>query len=217
MRAVLVFSFLSLLSFSSYAQIQFTTGETTMINPSGRTLILERDNADSWLTFHDPYDYWYSIGIDRSNGGLLSLNYGGDLTSTHFVMDNNGNIGLGTANPFGWRLAVNGSIRAKEVRVETSWADFVFEETYHLPDLEEVEAHIREKGHLKDIPSAEEVAKNGIYLGEMNSKLLQKIEELTLYLIQQNKTIEELTKQKNTLEELLRRVEQLEREHAKKD
>lgn len=189
MRKVFAFSLLSLLSFPSYSQIQFTTGETTMINPSGRTLILERDNADSWLTFHDPNDYWYSIGIDRSNGGLLSLNYGGDLTSTHFVMDNNGNIGLGTPNPFGWRLAVNGSIRAKEVRVETSWADFVFEETYDLPSLDDVEAHIKAKGHLKDIPSAEEVAKNGIYLGEMNSKLLQKIEELTIYLIDMNKVL----------------------------
>ncbi len=217
MNRVILTCFLFLSVLVAHAQLQQVTGETKLVNPNGRTLLIERDNADSWLTFHDPNDYWYSFGIDRSNGGMLSLNYGGDLTSTHFVMDNNGNIGLGTANPLGWRLAVNGNIRAKEVKVETSWADFVFEKGYALPSLEEVEAHIKEKGHLKDIPSAAEVSENGIQLGEMNSKLLQKIEELTLYLIQQNKTIEELTKQKNTLEELLRRVEQLEREHAKKD
>lgn len=217
MNRVILTCFLFLSVLVAHAQLQQVTGETKLVNPNGRTLLIERDNADSWLTFHDPNDYWYSFGIDRSNGGMLSLNYGGDLTSTHFVMDNNGNIGLGTANPLGWRLAVNGNIRAKEVKVETSWADFVFEKGYALPSLEEVEAHIKEKGHLKDIPSAAEVSENGIQLGEMNSKLLQKIEELTLYLIQQNKTIEELTKQKNTLEELLRRVEQFEREHAKKD
>lgn len=217
MKRIILTCFLFLSVLIVHAQFQQLTGETKLINPNGRTLFLERDNEDSWLTFHDFNDAWYSFGIDRSNGARLSLNYGGDLTSTHFVMDSNGNIGIGTANPLGWRLAVNGNIRAKEVKVETSWADFVFEKGYALPSLEEVEAHIKEKGHLKDIPSAAEVSENGIQLGEMNSKLLQKIEELTLYLIQQNKTIEELTKQKNTLEELLRRVEQLEREHAKKD
>lgn len=60
---------------------------------------------------------------------------------------------------------------------------------HNLPTLEEVENHIKEKGHLKDIPSAKEVEKNGIYLGEMDSKLLQKIEELTLYTIEQEKKI----------------------------
>jgi len=88
-----------------------------------------------------------------------------------------------------WKLSVNGKIRTKEVKVETGWADFVFEDDYILPTLSEVENHINEKGHLKDIPSADEVAENGINIGEIQAKLLQKIEELTLYTIQQEKLI----------------------------
>ena len=89
-------------------------------------------------------------------------------------------------------MAVNGKIRAKEIKVETNWSDFVFENGYDLPTLEEVEKHIIEKGHLKDIPSAKEVEENGILLGEMNAKLLQKIEELMLYTIDQQKMINQL-------------------------
>lgn len=89
------------------------------------------------------------------------------------------------------KLSVNGKVHAKEVRVDLNgWSDFVFYEDYKLPTLEEVESHIVEKGHLKDIPSAIEVENNGILLGEMNAKLLQKIEELTLYTIAQQKEIE---------------------------
>ena len=108
------------------------------------------------------------------------------------IFNENGNLGIGTDNPNGWRLAVNGKIKAIEIKVETGLRDFVFCNDYNLPTLKEVENHINEKGHLKDIPSAKEVEKNGISLGEMNSKLLQKIEELTLYTIQQQKEIEEL-------------------------
>ena len=105
----------------------------------------------------------------------------------------NENIGIGTVSPGSWKLAVNGKVRAKEVKVETGWSDFVFNKEYELPSLQEVENHIKQKGHLKDIPSAKEVEENGIFLGEMDAKLLQKIEELTLYTIQQEKKIENLT------------------------
>lgn len=116
------------------------------------------------------------------------------LQNIHLSILTNGNIGIGTTNPNGWKLAVNGKIRAKEIKVETGWSDFVFEKKYDLPTLLEVETHIKEKGHLKDIPSAKEVEENGVLLGEMDSKLLQKIEELTLYTIQQEKEIEKLKK-----------------------
>lgn len=110
-----------------------------------------------------------------------------------------GQVGIGTTNLGEWKLAVNGKIRAKEIKVETDWSDFVFEKDYNLPNLKEVESHIKEKGHLKDIPSAKEVKENGIFLGEMDAKLLQKIEELTLYTIQQEKKI---TEQANEIKEL---------------
>jgi len=102
----------------------------------------------------------------------------------------NGNVGIGTTTTGNHKLAVEGSIGAREVKVEASgWSDFVFEKEYSLPTLKEVAQHIQEKGHLKDIPSAKEVEKNGFFLGEMDSKLLQKIEELTLYTIAQEKKI----------------------------
>ena len=112
-----------------------------------------------------------------------------------FVINTNGKIGLGTTITGSHKLAVEGSIGAREIKVEGSgWSDFVFEKSYKLPSLENVEKHIKEKGHLKDIPSAKEVEKNGFFLGEMDAKLLQKIEELTLYTIQQEKKIKELEK-----------------------
>jgi len=103
------------------------------------------------------------------------------------IISNSGNVGIGTANPNN-RLDVNGTIHSKEVKVDmTGWSDFVFKKEYYLPTLEEVEKHIAEKGHLENIPCEEEVLKNGINVGEMNSKLLQKIEELTLYVIELKK------------------------------
>lgn len=126
-----------------------------------------------------------------TSGGVTSLSSGNDAL-TRMIINASGNIGIGTSTP-AEKLSVNGKIRAKEIKVETSgWSDFVFEPSYKLPDLKQTEVFIKENKHLPDIPSAKEVAENGINLGEMNSKLLQKIEELTLYIIDQNKRIEKL-------------------------
>ncbi|KKL54814.1 hypothetical protein LCGC14_2261650, partial [marine sediment metagenome] len=110
-------------------------------------------------------------------------------------------MAIGTTDTQGYALAVAGDIVAESIKValQTNWPDFVFEEEYALPPLKEVERHIREKGYLMNMPSAYEVKANGIDLGEMNALLLQKIEELTLYLIQQDKKIRELElKNKNS-------------------
>lgn len=111
------------------------------------------------------------------------------------------NVGIGTSDTKGYKLAVAGNAIAEEVKVAQveNWPDYVFKEDYDLKSLEEVEQHIKEKSHLPEIPSEEEVAENGVNLGEMNAKLLQKIEELTLYLIEQNKEIQQL---KNEMAEL---------------
>ena len=131
------------------------------------------------------------IGAFNNNANsILYINGSNSTSNTIINGDGTGNVGIGTMNPNGWRLAVNGNIKTKEVKVTLDdWPDFVFYDNYKLPTLTEVENHINEKGHLKDIPSAKEVEKNGIFLGEMNAKLLQKIEELTLYTIQQQKEI----------------------------
>ena len=98
-------------------------------------------------------------------------------------------VGINTSNlnDPNFKLSVNGAIRAKKIKVEVGWADFVFDEGYELRSLEQVEEHIAKKGHLPEIQSEFEVLENGIFLGEMNAKLLQKIEELTLYLIEEHK------------------------------
>ncbi|WP_159584756.1 hypothetical protein [Marinoscillum sp. 108] len=114
----------------------------------------------------------------------------GTNNSERIRINANGNVGIGTITTGTHRLAVEGSIGAREIKVEANgWSDFVFENDYDLPTLEEVEQHIDENGHLPEIPSEAEVAENGINLGEMDAKLLQKIEELTLYLIEQNKEL----------------------------
>jgi hypothetical protein len=103
-----------------------------------------------------------------------------------------GNVGIGTNTPKE-KLSVNGKIRAHEVKVETAnWPDYVFSPSYKLPDLKETEKFIKANNHLPDIPSAAEVEKEGVNLGEMNARLLKKIEELTLYLIELKKDNEQI-------------------------
>ncbi|MBN1462593.1 MAG: hypothetical protein JXQ69_01395 [Paludibacteraceae bacterium] len=116
-----------------------------------------------------------------------------------FTMTASGKVGIGTVNPQN-ALDVNGTIHAKEVKVDLNgWADFVFEKNYNLPSLAEVNQFIEDNGHLPNIPSAQEVKENGVNLAEMQAKLLQKVEELTLYSIQQQKEIQSL---KSELESL---------------
>jgi hypothetical protein len=117
-----------------------------------------------------------------------------------------GNIGINTSNPT-YPLTVNGTIRSKKVIVDTGWSDFVFDDDYKLMPLHEVEAFIKTNRHLPEIPSAREVEENGVSLGEISASLLQKIEELTLYVIdlkkeneQQQQLIEEQGKQLKKLE-----------------
>jgi hypothetical protein len=100
---------------------------------------------------------------------------------------NDGNVGIGIAHPQS-KLSVNGDITTSRLRVlQTGWSDFVFNQDYKLPTLKEVEAYIAANKHLPDVISAKEVEKNGLDVGDANKQLLQKIEELTLYLIEEHK------------------------------
>ncbi|WP_340066367.1 hypothetical protein [Ascidiimonas aurantiaca] len=165
------------------------------------------DGGHKVLTFNPYTTNFGSIRYDVGGKRFTIETIVDGSLMTHMHIASNGDVivnhklGIGTWNPGTWKLAVNGNIRAKEIKVETEWSDFVFEKDYDLPTLAEVENHIKAKGHLKDIPSAEEVAENGIFLGEMDSKLLRKIEELTLYTIQQEKRLENLESKNKKLEE----------------
>ncbi len=103
-----------------------------------------------------------------------------------------GNVAVGVATvPDGYEMAIEGKLITEEVKVQPSgdWPDYVLAKGYDLPTLEEVENFIKKKGHLIHIPPAAEVEANGIQLGEMNKLLLEKIEELTLYILEQEKRI----------------------------
>lgn len=114
-----------------------------------------------------------------------------------------GRVGIGTTSPT-HLLTVDGQIKAEEVIVDNDVPpDFVFEDDYELRSLEEVERYIDEHGHLPEIPSAAEIKAEGVRLGEMQMKLLQKIEELTLYLIEQNKELTDLKKENALLKKHL--------------
>lgn len=157
----------------------------------------------------------YSIGwnSDPWHTGANTLwqsGYGGIKLFTHatvrLAINKEGNVGIGTSSPQN-KLDVVGTIRATEVKVEAGWADFVFDKDYKLPTLQEVENHINEHKHLPDIPSEAEVKENGVSLGEMQAKLLQKIEELTLYVIKQDKTIKEQGDKMNKQAELIKELQ----------
>lgn len=134
------------------------------------------------------------------SGGTAYTTENANLPTVNWQSQNfyaSGVVGIGTNPNSNFQLSVNGDIRAKEVVVQSGWSDFVFDEGYPLPTLEEVERYIKENGHLKDIPPAAYVQENGVGLAEINTLLLQKIEELTLYIIEMDKRIDELQKVKS--------------------
>ena len=138
--------------------------------------------------------YYFDKTITLSTGHLISprkLSFSTNTTNPCMTILTSGNVGIGTLAPK-YKLDVNGTIRAKEIIVSTTGADFVFADDYQLRPLSEVKAFIQENKHLPEIQSAQEMQKDGISMSELQIKLLQKIEELTLYILQQQETIQEL-------------------------
>lgn len=163
-------------------------GQITVSNGHGSQngsvrLNLRNGNAISWIK-------GVVTGTNTNTGSAIV--FGVPSNSSDGVermrITSSGDVGIGTDNPNGYKLAVAGKVRAQEIKVEmANWPDYVFDKSYHLRSLSETESHIKAKGHLPGIPTAVEVKASGIDLGEMNAKLLQKIEELTLYLIELKK------------------------------
>ena len=132
----------------------------------------------------------------------------GDGSTTFLDIYYNGNVGIGTLTPQN-KLDVAGTIRCTEVKVEAlPWADFVFHPSYKLRSLGEVEQFIKANNHLPEIPTAKEVKENGVGLGEMNAKLLQKVEELTLYIIQKDKENKIQDDKIRVLEEEIKKIKE---------
>jgi len=123
-----------------------------------------------------------------------------------------GKVGIGTTNLNGdYNLFVKTGIRTEKVKVDIAanngWADFVFSPDYELMPLAEVEAFIKENQHLPEVPSAKDLEENGMDLAEMDKIQMQKIEELTLYTLEQEKKIKSLEQKNQELELRLEAIE----------
>ena len=150
------------------------------------------------------------------DAGVNTAGSGGGTHVSRMLLTSNGNLGIGTKDSTNWSLAtstyklnVNGAAIATSVTVKTfpNWPDYVFKKGYTLPSLNEVKTYIDQNHHLPEIPSAQQLAKDGLNLGDMNRLLLKKVEELTLYLIEKDKEIKEADEK---LKAQNQRVEKLE-------
>lgn len=149
-------------------------------------------------------------GIDRVSLGFYTSTHTSSLESRveRMTITDRGNVGIGITTPDA-KLAVKGDIHTREVRVDLDGSmvpDYVFETDYKLLSLDQIEDYISENKRLPEVPSAEEMGKNGLHLKEMNLLLLKKVEELTLHLITQNKINEQQAKE---LDDLKLKIEAL--------
>lgn len=135
--------------------------------------------------------------------GYMSKFTGSNTIGNSAIFESSGNIGIGTTNTHGYKLAINGSVIAESVKIKLNgeWPDYVFEAGYKNVSLGDIEKFIKVNKHLPGIPSKEEVSREGVDLGDMNAKLLEKIEELTLHLIEKEKQLNEISIRMNKLEE----------------
>ncbi len=209
----------TLMTFTSNGRIGIgTTNPTGKLdifgnNPTSTNLILaanysnkyrwrlnttDRGNAiDLDFTSSDFYDTQESVlKLSRSSSGRPEFQL-----YNNAIVANNGNVGIGTNKTSSAKLTVAGNIHTREVKVTIdAGADFVFAEDYLLPDLEFIENFVKENKHLPEILSEKEMQEKGLHLAEMNIKLLQKVEELTLYTIAQQKEINALYSRLQKLE-----------------
>jgi hypothetical protein len=156
------------------------------------------------------------------NSARSPLPYGGGPNSyfTKLYVDGGlittGNVGVGISNPTD-KLAVNGTIHSKEVKVDIQgWPDYVFQTDYQQKSLSEIEAYIQSHKHLPEVPAAKEIESSGLLLGEMNKILLKKIEELTLHLIDKDKQLNEQEAKIKDQDKRLSQVEEIIKQFQKK-
>lgn len=190
-----------------------TTDEvpTAQLTISGTDDVVVIDGTDPYIQMQDDGE---NIGFVRADGediqfGLTGSNDDGKLilrtnSQTQMYINDAGDIVMGLESVIpksGYKLNVDGRVVCEELRVEISpWADYVFDENYRLMNLYELEKFINGNNHLPGIPAANEIEMNGLHVGEMQGKMMEKIEELTLYII-------ELQKQNDLLAEKISALE----------
>ncbi|PJJ83341.1 hypothetical protein [Mucilaginibacter auburnensis] len=195
----------------------YATGQSSDIGPG--SIKWKANAAGKLATAYDLYIYlphftekshysvtlsptasWANVGlIGQADPGAASASVLIPTVGFNLIQ---GNLGVGIADTKGYKFAVNGTAIATSMTVKLSanWPDYVFKSGYKLPTLNEVKRYIDKNHHLPDMPSADEVQNNGLDLGEMNRQLLKKVEELTLYLLDQNKKLDEHQKRMAELE-----------------
>ncbi len=196
----------------SPTQVDLNVRGFHLIDGRDASLLLGRETGaqyGEWGIEYNEYSLQPGLNFWKPDGSNNFGNYFMFLTDSGKV-----SIGLDPNNPDtykgDYRLYVEGGIMTKKVKVaipySTSWADYVFADDYKLMPIDEVEAFINENGHLPNVPSAEEVVESGIDIAKMDAKLLEKIEELSLYVIDLNKENQEL---RSILKDLKQQVEAL--------
>jgi len=198
----------------------YTPSSTTTVVPNGILQNIDNesgvDGTAALLRFTikapsgiHPISYMGAVATGTSTSAIVIGQRTTNGYSERMRIDPNGNVAIGTIDPKGYKLAVAGTIITERIKVklQSAWPDYVFQPEYKLPSLMELENFIKEHQHLPDVPSAEEVTKEGVDMGEMNKILLQKIEELTLHLIEQEKYRQAQDKEINELKERLKKVE----------
>ncbi len=198
-----------------HVTLNTTTGASVQtietIGTGGRPFIKFRaENADYGVIGYTSTASGDFMNIFNTRNAALQF---GTNNTSRMIIDANGGVGISTSTiPTDYKLAVAGNIIAEKVKVKKqvngAWPDYVFSPTYKLPSLEEIEQFTKKNNHLPEIPSAREIENEGQDLGEMNRLLLKKVEELTLYMIEQNKNI---IQQNKEIKELKLKVEQLEK------
>ncbi|MBS1506487.1 MAG: hypothetical protein JSS79_07575 [Bacteroidetes bacterium] len=181
-------------------------GNNVILNATGGKVGIGTSSPDNLLTLNGGIG-WFRTGTSPTGTSVGYINYvnaftigtasGNDPLNlqtnsvTRLSILNNGYVGIGTSSPDAL-LAVAGQVHAQEVKVSVTvpGPDYVFEKDYALTSLDSIKSYIDQNKHLPEIPSAKEMEKNGIQLGEMNLLLLKKIEELTLHLIDMKKELE---------------------------
>lgn len=183
--------------------------------PSSRLSIVNEGNESqgSFLFIDNPNSSYGGnatmVGIRTTGGSGSHYNFMKlqNTDGTKFLINGAGDVAIGSGDTYGYKLAVNGTIRAKEIKVEAGpWPDYVFKPGYKLPSLEEVSFYIRQNGHLPSVPSAKDLEVNGANLGELVKLQMKKIEELTIYLIEKDKQLkaqqEQITSQQKQIKKI---------------
>jgi hypothetical protein len=205
-------STLSILSNTSYA------GSVVMSN---FRFAFNSDNSIIYLLFDIANRNSGALVTVKFDGNGYNANYGPNWGGTlpaspttcgvYPLVINQGSVSIGTANAKGYQFAVNGSAiaTAMTVKLNANWPDYVFKKEYQLQPLIQLQAFIDQNHHLPEMPSEQDVAKDGINLGEMDKLLTKKVEELTLYIIEKDQKDNQQQQQIDTQKEQLNDEKQI--------